>query len=397
MSGVALVVNSGSSSLKYQVVDAGTGEALAAGLIERIGQAEASLRHTAGEVTHRSTAPVGNHTAAIAAMLAAFDTHGPHLASVGLEVVGHRVVQGGSRFDGPVLIDEDVIEVIESLSDLAPLHNPANLDGIGAARAAFPNLPHVAVFDTAFHQTIPDFAYTYALDRGLATEHQIRRYGFHGTSHSYVSRTAIEHLGLARQTSKVIVAHLGNGASITAVAGGKSVDTSMGMTPLEGLVMGTRSGDLDPAITVHLARTANMSIGEIDQTLNRRSGMVGLSGHSDMRDVQAAIARGDDAARLALEVYCYRLRKYIGAYAAVLGGVDAVVFTAGVGENVPAVRAGAVENLGYLGIELDSQRNEHPEPGIARISADSSDVAVLVVPTDEELEITTQAFSAIGA
>ncbi|CAM3692403.1 acetate/propionate family kinase [Occultella aeris] len=400
MSTNVLVINSGSSSLKYQVVDAETGAASAVGLVERIGQASGVLTHTVGEDApdkHRIELPVPNHTVAMGAMADAFAEHGPSLAGAGLVAVGHRVVQGGARFGGSVLIDDEVVAIIEDLSDLAPLHNPPNLDGIRAARASFPELPHVAVFDTAFHLTMPEHAATYAIDREVAAAMRIRRYGAHGTSHQYVAREAAAFLGIAREESNLIVLHLGNGASVTAVEDGISVDTSMGLTPLEGLVMGTRTGDIDPAVVFHLYRTAGMSIDEIDNLMNRRSGMLGLTGMVDMRDIGDAVDAGDEAATLAMEVYCYRLRKYIGAYTAVLGRVDAIVFTAGVGENSAEVRAGALQGLEAFGIRLDGAANEARSRDTRRISTSDSPVAVLVVPTNEEFEIARESVAVVRA
>lgn len=394
-SGVVLVINSGSSSLKYQVVDTATESALARGLVERIGLSSSICTHTNGSVTHRGERPIADHAAAMAAMMEAFEAHGPALDQSDLAVVGHRVVQGGARFGGPVLIDDDAERVIEDVSDLAPLHNPPNLEGIRAARQAFPRLPHVAIFDTAFHLTIPDYAATYAIDKQVAAEHRVRRYGAHGTSHQYVAREAARFLGLEPAQANLIVLHLGNGASATAVRAGQSVDTSMGLTPLEGLVMGTRSGDIDPAVVFHLARTAGMSISDIDTLLNRRSGMLGMSGMVDMRDVDQAILDGDEDARLARQVYCYRIRKYVGAYLAALGRVDAIAFTAGIGENDAAVRAESLADLQRLGIEVDPDRNTSRAGGTRLISADDSPVAVLVVPTNEELEIASQALAVV--
>ncbi|WP_154792984.1 acetate kinase [Occultella kanbiaonis] len=397
MSTNVLVINSGSSSLKYQVVDAETGAASAVGLVERIGQASGALTHSVGEDKHHLELPVPDHTVAMEAMADAFAEHGPSLAQAGLVAVGHRVVQGGARFGGSVLIDDEVVAIIGDLSDLAPLHNPPNLDGIRAARASFPELPHVAVFDTAFHLTMPDHAATYAIDREVAAAHRIRRYGAHGTSHQYVAREAAAFLGIAREESNLIVLHLGNGASVTAVRDGISVDTSMGLTPLEGLVMGTRTGDIDPAVVFHLSRTAGMSIDEIDNLMNRRSGMLGLTGMVDMRDIGDAVDAGDEAATLAMEVYCYRLRKYIGAYTAVLGRVDAIVFTAGIGENSDTVRAGALKGLEPLGIHLDETANTARADGIRRISGAGSPVTVLVVPTNEEFEIARESVAVVGS
>jgi acetate kinase len=296
----------------------------------------------------------------------------------------------------PPLVDDHVIDVIEALCPLAPLHNPANLTGIRVARRLLPAVPHVAVFDTAFFHDLPEAATTYAIDREVAAAHGIRRYGFHGTSHRYVSEQVAGVLGRPLGDLRQIVLHLGNGASASAIAGGRPVDTSMGLTPLEGLVMGTRSGDIDPAIVLHLHRQAGMPVDEIDHLLNRRSGMRGLAGHNDLREVHRRIAEGDRAAALALEVYVRRLRKYVGAYAAVLGGVDALAFTAGVGEHDAEVRARAVEGLGFLGIEVDPARNEAGDGGARLISPEGVPVAVLVVPTDEELVIARDTVALLG-
>jgi acetate kinase len=307
------------------------------------------------------------------------------------------VVHGGKRFHEATVVTDLVKINIEDLSELAPLHNPANLAGIEAAQKAFPSVPQVAVFDTAFHQTLPAAAYTYAIDSSLAEKQRIRRYGFHGTSHKYVAGAAAEYLGRPVEELKLIVLHLGNGASVCAVDGGRSVETSMGMTPLEGLVMGTRSGDLDPAVLFHLNRKTGMGFAELDELLNRRSGLLGLSGKGDMRDVQKAAAAGDAAASLAIEVYLHRIRSYVGSYYAQLGHLDAIVFTAGVGENNPLVRERSLEGLAELGITVDPALNASPASGARTISPDSSRVAVLVVPTDEELEIARQSLAAVEA
>jgi acetate kinase len=328
-------------------------------------------------------------------MLAAFAEHGPRLDAEVLAAVGHRVVHGGARFFAPTLVN-DLVEInIDELSVLAPLHNPGALQGIRAARAAFPDVPHVAVFDTAFHQTLPPAARTYAIDREVAERHRIRRYGFHGTSHKYVSEAAARFTGRPLEELRQLVFHLGNGASVTAVDGGRSVETSMGMTPLEGLVMGTRSGDIDPAVLFQLARRADMSTGDLDALLNKRSGLLGLAGVSDMRDIQSRRFDGDEAAQLAFDVYIHRLRAYAGAYIAQLGGIDVISFTAGVGENTPDVRAAAMETLGFAGVHVDPARNENVVRGeISVISPDHAPVTVLVVPTDEELEIARQSLEA---
>ncbi|CAM5499681.1 acetate/propionate family kinase [Leifsonia shinshuensis] len=392
-----LVVNSGSSSLKYRLIDAASEEALASGLIERIGEPSGQIHHTGPRGDWEATQSIPDHTAAFRVMLDAFGSEGPSLDENPLAAVGHRVVHGGKRFFEPTIVT-DLVEInIEDLSDLAPLHNPANLQGIRAARKAFPDVEQVAVFDTAFHQTLAPEAYTYAIDAALAERHRVRRYGFHGTSHKYVSGAAAEFLGRPLEGLKQIVLHLGNGASVCAIDAGRSVDTSMGMTPLEGLVMGTRSGDLDPAVLLHLARRAGLGIDDLDELLNRRSGLLGLSGHGDMRDVRQAAESGDAAARLALDTAVHRLKHYIGAYTALLGGLDVLTFTAGIGENDVRLRAEVCAGLEVLGIRLDPARNRSGSHEARLISADDSRVAVLVVPTDEEREIARQSLQAVGA
>ncbi|MDQ0574510.1 acetate/propionate family kinase [Agromyces albus] len=399
---IVLVVNSGSSSLKYQLIDVEAGRALANGLIERIGQAEGHVQHRREDAendhdTWDTDEEIPDHDAAFKLMLDAFEEHGPSLESHSPVAVGHRVVQGGSRFVEPTVVTDQVKREIEQLEELAPLHNPANLAGIVAAQQAFPDVPHIAVFDTAFHQTLPPAAYTYAIDRELAAKHRVRRYGFHGTSHRFVSRAAAEFLGQPVEELRTIVLHLGNGASACAVSGGRSVETSMGMTPLEGLVMGTRSGDIDPAVLLHLQRVAGLDTDATDKLLNSQSGVLGLSGHRDMRDLVGAFESGDEAATLALEVYTHRIRAYVGAYAAQLGRVDAIAFTAGVGENSPIVREWSLAGLEGFGVELDADRNRARASHARRISTDASRTAVLVVPTNEELEIARQTLAAVEA
>jgi len=359
------VLNTGSSSVKFRVVDPRSGAVSADGIVDRIGEPG-------------SDAP--DHRAAIDRILAELDRGS-------IDAVGHRIVHGGTRFVQATPIDDAVEAGIEQLVPLAPLHNPPGLLGIRAARAALPGLPQVAVFDTAFHAQLPPAARSYAIDAGVAEQYGIRRYGFHGTSYRIVSERAAEFLGRPVERLRLIVLHLGNGASAAAIAGGRSVDTSMGMTPLEGLVMGTRSGDLDPAVLLYLQRNAGLTVDQVDELLNRHSGLLGLSGSGDMREVIAAAERGDAPARLAFEVYAHRLRHYIGAYLAVLGGADALVFTAGVGENSAPVRAAALDGLGGLGLELDAASNTRPGGGPRRISPDGARVDVLVIPTDEELQI----------
>ena len=406
---IVLVINSGSSSLKYELIDVDAGETLGSGLIERIGERTGRARHTvpvsATPSVERADAPsestrelpIPDHTAAFQVMLEAFAERGPSLEGHPPVAVGHRVVHGGKRFFEPTVINDLVKINIEDLSELAPLHNPANLQGIEAAEAMFPDVPHVAVFDTAFHQTLPPSAYTYAIDAELAERYRVRRYGFHGTSHKYVSEQAAEFLGKPVTEVKQLVLHLGNGASITAVDGGRSVETSIGLTPLEGLVMGSRSGDLDPAVLFHLHRKADLSFDELDTLLNTHSGLVGLSGTRDMRDVLERRAEGDDAATLAFDVYVHRLKGYVGAYYAHLGRVDVISFTAGVGENAAPVRAAALQGLERLGIEIDEQRNSERSDETRRISTDASEVTVLVVPTDEELEIARETLAVLAA
>lgn len=392
-----LVVNSGSSSIKYQLIEMSDESVLAKGLIERIGTDHGTISHTVNGRTDTWSVSVLDHIAGFEAMIDACNTHGPNLDEANIVAVGHRVVQGGSRFVAPTIIDKAVIRTVEQLSPLAPLHNPPNLLGVQAARVAFPTIPHVAIFDTAFHQTMPPEAYTYAIDRALAQQHRIRRYGFHGTSHKYVSELAADFLGKRLEDVNTIVLHIGNGVSACAVRGGKSVETSMGLTPLEGMVMGTRSGDIDPGIIFHLARQAGMSSDQIDDLLNRRSGLIGMTGSGDMRDLLTAVNRGDEVADLALNVYCHRLRHYVGAYYAQLGWVDCIAFTAGVGENVPEVRARTLANLEQMGIQIDPEKNTSSERGMRAISTDDSNVHVLVIPTNEEIEIARQTVQAIGS
>lgn len=391
-----LVVNSGSSSFKYQLIDPGSEDVHAAGLVERIGEENSAVTHTVDGRKHRRETPIPDHTAGFAAMMQAFADFGPSLQEYAPAVVGHRVVHGGQRFFEPTVITDLVKINIEDLSELAPLHNPGALQGINAAQKQFPDVPHVAVFDTAFHQTMAPAAYTYAIDRSVAERYRVRKYGFHGTSHQYVSRAAAQFLDRPLESLRQIVFHLGNGASVTAVDGGRSVDTSMGMTPIPGLVMGTRSGDVDPGALLHLLRTARMDVDDLDDLLNKHSGMLGLAGHVDMRDNAAARADGDEAAKTAFAVYVHRLRHYLGAYASIMGGVDVIVFTAGVGENAAEVRAAVLEQASFLGARVDPGRNAAHSSQARRISPDDSDVEVLVVPTNEELEIARQSVSAIG-
>ncbi|MGP5318556.1 acetate/propionate family kinase [Arthrobacter rhombi] len=367
---LVLVINSGSSSLKYQVRETGTDEILLAGLVERIGGPE-----------------VPDHAAAL-------ETVQEHLRGVlgerQIEAVGHRVVHGGERFAEPVLITHEIVRAIERLAPLAPLHNPAAALGIRALLEKWPKLPQVAVFDTAFHRTMPEYAWRYAVPDDLYKRHGVRRYGFHGTSHDYVAGKAAELLGIERQRFRAVIAHLGNGASITAIRQGKSIDTSMGYTPLEGLVMGTRSGDLDASIVTQLVIRGEYTAEQMHHILNQDSGLKGLSGENDMRSVVEAASQGDDGAELALEVAAYRLQKYIGGYHVAVGGTQAIVFTAGIGENSWLFRQRVVSGLGALGVKLDEMANIERSKQPRVISAPESAIPVLVVPTDEESEIAAQ-------
>ncbi|MDO0925659.1 acetate kinase [Streptomyces sp. TG1A-8] len=393
-----LVLNSGSSSVKYQLLDMRDTSRLAVGLVERIGERTSRLRHTcvATGQTREQNGPVAGHDAALKAVAGELARDGLGLDSPELAAIGHRVVHGGMFFTEPTVVDDAVLAEIERLVPVAPLHNPANLTGIRTARALRPDLPQVAVFDTAFHTTMPEYAARYAIDPKVADRHRIRRYGFHGTSHAYVSRATARLLGKDPSEVNVIVLHLGNGASASAVARGRCVDTSMGLTPLEGLVMGTRSGDLDPAVIFHLARVGGMSMDEIDTLLNKGSGLFGLCGDNDMREIRRRIDEGDEHAALAFDIYIHRLKKYIGAYCAVLGRVDAVAFTAGVGENAAPVREAAIAGLEGLGLAVDGELNAVRSGEARLISPSSARVAVAVVPTDEELEIATQTYALVG-
>jgi len=387
MSRSILVLNSGSSSVKFQLIDPDSGASLADGIVERIGEDESAASLTVGENEVTRDDRVADHEAALRTAFEMFDEAGTHVDTVGLVAVGHRVVHGGPDLYRPTLVDDALIAKLEDLAPLAPLHNPPAVLGIRVARKALPDLPHVAVFDTAFFHDLPPAAATYAIDRDTAERWHIRRYGFHGTSHQYVSEQAAAFLDVPLVKLNQIVLHLGNGASASAIVGGRPVDTSMGLTPLEGLVMGTRSGDIDPGVVTYLWRTAKMSVEDIESMLNRRSGVRGLGGEIDFRVLHQRIESGDETAQLAYDVYIHRLRKYIGAYLALLGTADVITFTAGVGENDAAVRRDALSGMAALGIELDEHLNASPARAARRISADKSPTTVLVVPTNEELTI----------
>ncbi len=385
-----LVINCGSSSLKYQLIDSETEAVLAKGLCERIGIDGRLVYQKIGLDKEITEAAMPTHKQAIQMVLDAIvnPKTGALKSLAEVDAVGHRVVHGGEKFASSVVLTEEVLAQIEECNDLAPLHNPANLIGIRACQELMPNVPMVGVFDTAFHQTMPKKAYLYGLPHEYYEKYKVRRYGFHGTSHSFVSKRLVEYLGMDLNNSKVIVAHLGNGASVSAVVNGKCVDTSMGLTPLEGLVMGTRSGDIDPAIMEFIAKKENLDIEGVMNVLNKKSGVQGMTGiSSDFRDLEAAYNEGNEYAINAIEVFCYRVAKYIGSYVAAMNGVDAIAFTAGIGENTDLVRRKIVAYLGYLGITIDNEVNDATHGDEAVISTPDSKVKVCVIPTNEELAI----------
>lgn len=396
-----LVINCGSSSLKYQLIDSQSEEVLAKGLCERIGIEGSSVTHQKAD-SGKKTEEVAmkDHTDAVKVVIEKLtDAEDGVIASLKeIDAVGHRIVHGGEHFKGSVVIDEDVMKAIEECNDLAPLHNPANLIGIRSCQSVMPGVPMVAVFDTAFHQTMPGKAYLYGLPYEYYEKYKIRRYGFHGTSHDFVSKRAAEILGKDRSELKIIVCHLGNGASVSAVKNGESVDTSMGLTPLEGLVMGTRSGDLDPAIIGFIAEKENKTAAEVIDICNKKSGVLGLSGiSSDFRDLVGAAAEGNSHAQTTLEAYAYRVGKYIGAYAAAMNGVDVIVFTAGIGENNAQVRALVSQYTGFLGCSIDLEKNAEAVGVEKVISTPDSKVTAMVIPTDEELAIARETVRLVNA
>ncbi|WP_309118613.1 acetate kinase [Paenibacillus sp.] len=393
-----LVINAGSSSLKYQLYDMTDESVLAAGRVERIGMDTAILTHEpAGKAEVREVSEILDHTTAIRKVLALLvhKEHGVLESIADIQAVGHRVVHGGESFRESAIVTPEVKQEIKRLFDLAPLHNPAHMMGIQAVESNLPGVPQAVVFDTAFHQTMDRNVYLYPIPLALYRRHKIRKYGFHGTSHMYVSRQAAAFLGRPIEEMKIVTCHIGNGASVTAVKGGRSVDTSMGMTPLEGLMMGTRSGDLDPAIVPFAMGKEDLTIGEVSSMLNKHSGLLAICGMGDMREVQDAMENGDANAKLAFEMYEYRLRKYIGAYAAAMNGLDAIVFTAGVGENSWLLRARTCLNLSYLGVEIDPEANLVRSKEARRISTTKSKIDVLVVPTNEELVIARDTYELI--
>ncbi len=384
-----LVINAGSSSMKYQLIDPATGESHAAGLIERIGDAGSNIRHTVKGHRHTREFDCPDHGVAFVALSEAFAEHGPDLERAGVGAVGHRVVHGGERFTGPTLIDDDGVKSILELSALAPLHNPANARGIEAARGVFGDLPHIAVFDTAFHATMTPAVREYAVPREWRERYGVRKYGFHGTSHAYVSRRIAALLGRPLTEVNSIVIHLGNGASACAVSGGLSVDTTMGLSPTDGLVMGTRTGDLDPAVAGHLSTVAGLSIEDFSTAINTSSGLLGMTGSGDFRDLMMKVEAGDEAAKTAYDVVVHRIVAHVGALAAPLGRLDAVAFTAGVGENNAPLRADVLRQLTIFGLTVDDAANDNAGDE-ALISAAEAAPAAFVIATNEELDIAQQ-------
>jgi len=387
MSHPILVLNCGSSSIKYQMIDVDDGSVAAKGLAERIGETEAgNIKHTVDGQDHTVTMPLPDHTAALTTIVELFHQYGPDIDQA--VAVAHRVVHGGSQFRAPTLIDDTVIKAIDEMSPLAPLHNPPALQGIRAAQAVLPDDPHVAIFDTAFFATIPPEAYTYALPADLARDLGIRKYGFHGTSHQYVSAMVADMLGNPK--IRQIVCHLGNGSSVSAVDGGVAIENSMGFTPVAGLVMGTRTGDIDPGVAAYVCRQTGMSIDEYDTLITKQSGLVGLTGLTDMRDIWVAADTGDDACKLTLDLYVHRLTMYIAGYHALLGGAQAITFTAGIGENDERLRTVVCERLACFGVKLDETKNIPHVRQPTIISAPDSAITVLVIPTNEELSMARQ-------
>ena len=394
-----LVVNCGSSSIKYQLYDISAQRAVAKGIVGNIGEEDSYLEHQVDEQVFRQAIPIQNHRSGFDIIINTLLNKERGVISEISDVcaVGHRIAHGGSDFTESTLLTEDVVKKIEKIIPLAPLHNPANLLGVSEAKRLLPDVPHVAVFDTTFHQTMPPRAYLYALPYEYYEKYRIRRYGFHGTSCRYVSRQAAKLLGKPIENLKMIICHLGNGVTLAAVDGGKSIDTSMGFTPLEGLMMGTRAGDIDPGVIFHLYRESGLSIDQIDSLLNRESGLLGISGISnDMRKIVDEANNGNESCQLALDMFTYRIKKYIGAYAAALGGLDALVFTAGIGENSPLVREKICNGLEFLGISLDNQVNKNIEEAERIISGKDSTVQIIVIPTDEEQMIVLDTLSIAG-
>jgi acetate kinase len=395
-----LVINSGSSSIKYRLFDMTDKSVLASGVLEQIGETRSRLTHQTRNVQGKmddiaTTDAVADHRAGFQLIGTVLSQSGALRDTTELSGIGHRVVHGGDEFKEPTLINKKVINTIRRLVPLAPLHNPANLLGIEVAMQSAPQVPQVAVFDTAFHQSIPEHAFRYAIPQNLYEKHHVRRYGFHGTSHHYVAKQAAGLMARSLNSLNLITLHLGNGASATAVKAGESIDTSMGMTPLEGLIMGTRSGDIDPAIIFYLKRKTDLTRDEVESILNKDSGLKGICGINDMREIQKLAEAGNSLAQLAIVMFCYRIKKYIGAYYALLERLDALVFTAGIGENSPLIRAGSCQGLSHLGIDVDNEKNDRRSEGAFEIQSRDSQVKILVVPTNEELEIAEQTVACI--
>jgi acetate kinase len=393
---LVLVINCGSSSVKYNLIETAGESELCRGIVERIGAVTSIVKHQPADGDHtKDTKVISNHSEALQEIMNYLLSPESSLISSpsDIKAVGHRVVHGGEMFKDSVLIDDVVKGAIEQAIDLAPLHNPPNLKGIQAAEERLPDVPHVAVFDTAFHQSLPPHAYLYGIPNRLYRRHKIRRYGFHGTSHYFISRQYYKLINKPKKGTKVISCHLGNGASVAAIRSGDSIDTSMGFTPLSGMVMGTRSGDLDPSILFYIVEKEELPLNSLHAMLNRHSGLLGLSGYaSDMRDLISEARNGDRRCQQAIDVFCYNIKKYVGAYMATLNGCDAILFTAGIGENSPLIRKKSMENLDVMGIEIDDERNKNAKPGsIEKISTDNSATEVYVVPTNEELVIAIDA------
>lgn len=394
-----LVLNCGSSSIKYALYNMDDQSVITSGGIEKIGLPDSFIKYKFNGEKYQVNRPIEEHTAGVQFIFEVLTT-GEHAVLKSLDelgAVGHRMVHGGEKFNKSVLLTPEVMEAFAQCNDLAPLHNPANIKGVNAVSALLPKIPQVGVFDTAFHQTMPDYAYMYALPYDLYREHGVRRYGFHGTSHRYVSQRVCEFLGIKAEESRIITCHIGNGASIAAVKNGKCVDTSMGLTPLEGLIMGTRSGDIDAGAVTFIMDKFNLDTKGISNLLNKQSGLAGVSGlSSDFRDILKGIADGNDRARLAKEMYTYRIKKYIGQYAAAMGGVDVILFTGGAGENQWEVREGATNGLEFMGVKMDVQKNRSCRATEAILSADDSKVTVCCIPTDEELMIALDTLALVG-
>ncbi len=390
-----VIINAGSSSIKYQLIEMPAAEVICTGMIDRIGLEASNLTYKTNSVSLEETLPIPNHKIGLKkiAELLMDDEKGVIKSTNEIEAVGHRVVHGGASFSDTVLITKEVKEKIKQLFELAPLHNPANLEGIVVAEEVFSSAKQIAVFDTAFHQTMPEVAYKYAIPNYLLTENKIRAYGFHGTSHKYVSEKAIEYLkSIDKPYQNIITIHLGNGCSITAVKHGRSIDTSMGFSPNSGLVMGTRSGDIDPSVIFYLAKTLGYSIDDTNTLLQKQSGMLGLTGYSDLRDIESHAAEGNAACQLALAINAYRIKKYIGAYTAALNGLDAIIFTAGIGENSDYIRRLVCTDMDFFGIKVDDSKNNVRSKEMREINTAESKTKILVIPTNEELEIANQVY-----